>query len=142
VHSHIRDLVSPLVGLGLDVCQIFERSQGPEVVANVVDGAFFDLSLLMSLAQVTRQWNRPEGSQKGKESIIKANEGAVSLDHCGEHIIVDQSFCRPLEKHESIEQTPVQGFLSLGMGELQVEHTAVALDECHTVELSGSIPVR
>src|SRR5712691_12426540 len=33
-------LVAPLVGLGLEIGEIMERSQGPEVVADVVDGPF------------------------------------------------------------------------------------------------------
>jgi hypothetical protein len=40
-----------------------------------------------------------------------------------------------------MEKDPVQGFLPLGVGELEVEHAAVAFDQGQAVELPVSVPV-
>jgi hypothetical protein len=46
-------MVSPVVGLGLNIVDVFEGSEGPEIVADIMDDALFDFSFLMGASEVT-----------------------------------------------------------------------------------------
>ena len=60
--------------------------------------------------------------------FVEAHQGALALQHGGEHIVVDEFPGGALEKVKGIEQTLVQGLLPLGVGKFEVEQAAVAFD--------------
>jgi len=63
--SDIGDLVAPLVGLGLEVGKILEDAQRPEVVPDIVDGAFLHLPLFLGLGHIAGDGGDVEGPQEG-----------------------------------------------------------------------------
>jgi len=125
VHPHIGYRVSPVIGLRLHIVQVLEGSQGPEIMAYIMDGSFFHFSLLVRRSDVTCMGNRLEGTQEGEESFIEADERTVPLDHCCKHVVDNQRSWGSLEENESIEEGSMQSFLSLGVRKFQVEHAAV-----------------
>jgi len=141
VDSHIGYGVSPVVGLGLEVEEIFEGAQGPEVVADIVDHALFHFALFVGAMGVAGPGDNREGAEEVQEGFVKADEGAESLGDGGQHIIGDQFFGGALKKTESVEKAAVEGFLSLGVGEFQVEGAAVAFEDGQAVEFPVGLPV-
>ncbi len=141
VHSEVCDLIAPLCGLGLNIVQVTKRSQGPEVVADVVDGAFLDLSLLVGLPDVAGDRHHVKRPQKIQEGLVEPHQGAVALDDGCEHVVVDQLLRASSEELEGAHQCPMQGFLPLGVGKLQGKESAMAFDDRKGIELSGSAPV-
>jgi hypothetical protein len=139
--SHIGDGVSPVVGLGLEVEEVFERAQGPEVVPDVVDDPFFDFALFMGASRITGPGDHGKGAEEVQEGPVKADDRPHSLGDRGQHVVCNELLCGALEKTERVEKATVEGFLSLGVSELQVEQTAVAFQDCQTVELALCIPV-
>ena len=47
----------------------------------------------------------------------------------------------PFEEPEGIKHAAMEGFLSLGVGELQIEEAAVTFDDGQAIELSVRVPV-
>ena len=139
--SHIGDGVSPVVGLGLKVEQSGERAQGPEVVPDVVDHAFFHFALFVRASGVAGPGNDGKGPEEVQEGLIEANDGSYAFGDCGQHVIGEQFFWGALEKTKRIEEATVEGLLSLGVSELQVKKAAVAFQDCQAVELARCIPV-
>jgi hypothetical protein len=139
--SHIGDHVSPLIGLGLEVEEIAEGTQGPEVVPDIVDDPFFHFALFVGALGVAGPGDNSEGTEEVQEGLIEADERTYSLDDGCQHVIGNQFFWGALEETEGIEETAVKGFLSLGVGELQVEKTAVAFQDRQAGELARCIPI-
>ena len=139
--SQIGDGVSPVVGLGLEVEEICERAQGPEVVPDVVDGAFFCFPLFVGAFGVAGPGDNREGAEEVQEGFIEADKGPDSFDDRCQHIVRNQFFWGAVEETEGIEEAAVEGLLPLGMGELQVEKPAVAFHDGQAVELACRLPV-
>ena len=75
-------------------------------------------------------------AQEVQKGIVESHQRTVTLGDCGQHIVVNElRRCSPKEP-EGIEQRPVEGLLPLGMGELEIEHPAVALDHGQNVEFA------
>ena len=139
--SHIGDGVSPVVGLGLKVEQIRERAQGPEVVPDVVDHAFFHFALFVRASGVAGPGNDGKGPEEVQEGLIEADDRSYAFGDRGQHVICDQFFWGALEKMKRIEKAAVEGLLSLGVSELQVKKAAVAFQDRQAVEIARCIPV-
>jgi hypothetical protein len=59
-----------------------------------------------------------QGAEEVQEGFVKTDKGSDSLGDGGQHIIGDQFFGCALEETEGMEKAAVEGFLSLGVGEL------------------------
>lgn len=98
--SHIGDGVSPVVGLGLEVIQIGERSQGPEVVPDVMDNPFFHFPLFVGASRIAGPGNNGEGTEEVQESPVEADDGPHALGDCCQHVVCDKFLCGALEETE------------------------------------------
>jgi len=130
-----------VVGLGLEVEEICERAQGPEVVPDIVDDPFFHFALFMGALRVAGPGDNGEGAEEVQESLIEADERTYSLDDRCQHIIGNKFFWGAFEETQRIEKAAVEGLLSLGVGELQVEKTTVAFQDRQAVEFARCIPI-
>ena len=139
--SHIGNLIAPLVGLGLQVREVLERSQGPEVVSDIMDHALFHFALFVGAIGVAGPGDNGQGAEEVQEGFVKADEGSDSLGYGGQHVIGDQFFGCALKETEGMEKAAVEGFLSLGVGEFQVEEAAVAFEDGQAVELPLGLPI-
>jgi len=139
--SHIGDGVSPMLGLGLEVEEVFERAQGPEVMPDVVNDPFFHFALFVWASRITGPGDNGKGAEEVQESPVKADDGSHSLGDRCQHVVCNEFFGGTLEKTEGVEKATVEGFLLLAVSELQVEQTAVAFQDRQTVELALGIPV-
>jgi len=130
-----------VVGLGLKIEEVREGTQGPEVVPDVVDDAFFHFALFMRASGVARSGDNGEGAEEVQEGFIETDKGSHALGDCGQHVICDKFFWGALEETKRIEKAAVEGLLSLGVGELQVKKAAVAFQDGQAVELARCIPI-
>jgi len=129
VDSHIGYGISPVVGLSLEVEEIWEGAQRPEVVSDIVDDALFHFAFFVRTIGVAGPGDNSQGAQEVQEGLIEADEGSDALGYGGQHIIGDEFLGCALEEAEGMEKAAVEGFLSLGVGELQVEKAAVAFED-------------
>jgi hypothetical protein len=141
VDSHIGYTIPPVVGLGLKVPKILERSQRPEVVLNVMDSAFFHFSFFMGAAGVAGPGDNGQGPEKVEKGPVEADDRPDPLGHGGEHVIRDQFFWGAFEEPEGIHQAAVKTLLPLGVRELQVQESTMGFDDGQTVEFSLCLPV-
>jgi hypothetical protein len=141
MHPDIGHLIAPLVGLFLDIAEPGEGPQGPEIMTNEVDGAFFHLALFLRLPDVAGPGRDLQGAQELEKGVVEADQRAVPFDDGGEHVVMHQGFRGAAEKNKGIKQAAMQGFLALGMRELEIEHAAVTLDDCQAVKLARGVAV-
>jgi hypothetical protein len=106
-----------------------------------VDHPFFHFALFVRASGIAGPGDNGEGAEEVQEGFVETDEGTDSFDDCCQHIIGNQFFWGAVEETEGIEKAAVEGLLSLGMGELQVEKTAVAFQDGETVELAYSISI-
>ena len=76
--AHIRDLVTPLIGLGLEIGAIPERTPGPEVVPDIVHSPFLDLPLFLGLGHMARNGSNVEGPQKRQKMLVEPLEALAA----------------------------------------------------------------
>jgi len=138
--SHIADAVPPLIDLPLDVHKISEGTQGPEVLAEVID-AFFDFSLFLGRPDVAGVGNDLEDPQKIQEGVIETDDAAAAFRDGGHHIVEQELFRGSVKVPEGVEQSLMEGLLFLGMGKLDIKHAAVAFDDSQGVKLSDGFPI-
>ena len=141
MEAHLGYLVSPLVGLGLEITEVAEGSQGPEVVPDLVTGPLFHLALFLGLGHVAGHRGDVKGPEKFQKVLVKAHQGALSLDDRREQVVMDEFFGGALEKVERIQEASVQGVLALRVGKLQGEQTAMTFNDRQTVEFSRRVAI-
>lgn len=142
MQTYIGDGISPLKGLAVHVVEIHEVFEGPEVVPNVVDGAFFNFSLLVGPTDVTGVRRDFKGAQEREKGLIIADDGALALGDGGGHVVEDKLFGCSAEENKGIEEASVKGLLALRVGKLEVEQPAVTFDDGKAIELSAPAPIR
>jgi hypothetical protein len=134
-------MIPPVVGLGLEIFEVVEGSQGQEVVPDIVDGTLFHFAFLMGLADVAGPGDNPEGTKEFQKPLVEAHKRSLPLHHSGAHVVMDELAWGSLKKEKSMEKAAVKGLLSLRVGELQIEQAAVALNDRQAVELALGITV-
>lgn len=134
-------MVPPVVGLGLKILKVMKGSQREEVVADIMDGALFHLPLFMGTPDMAGERDNSKRSEELQKGFIEPNEGAIPFDHCGEHVVGDQFPGGSPKEVEGIEETPMEGLLSLGMSELQIKQPAVGLDNSQAVKPSLCVAI-
>jgi hypothetical protein len=134
-------MVPPVVGLGLKILKVMKGSQREEVVADVMDGALFHLSLFMGTSDMAGKRDNGKRSEELQKGFIEPNKGTIPFDDCGEHVVGDQFPGGSPKELEGIEETPMKGLLPLGMSELQIEQPAVGLDNGQTVKPSLGVAI-
>ena len=107
MHASVGHLIAPVVGLRLQIVQVGERPQGPEIMTNIMDRAFFDFSLFLWLGHIASDGCDTKGPEKLQEVLVEAHQRALSLDDRREHVVMDEFFGRPLEKVERTQETSV-----------------------------------
>jgi hypothetical protein len=109
VESEVGDLIPPVIGLGLEIGEIANGSQGPEVGSNVMDSSLFDLALFLGLGDVTGNGNDLEGPKKLQKGLVEAHQGTLPLQDRRDHMVMPEFFGGALKKAKGVEQTAVQG---------------------------------
>ena len=114
-------MVPPLIGLPLQILEVVKGPEREKIVPDVMDGALFHFSFFVGTSDIAGIGDNGKGSKELQKRFIVAYEGPVPFDNGRNHIIGDQFFgCAP-EKSKSVEETPMQGLLSLRVGKFQVE---------------------
>ena len=129
VDTSVGHLGAPPIGLRLEGIEVGEDAQRPEVVANIMNGAFFDFAFFLGLPDIAGHRGDVERTQELQELLIEAHHRAVMFNDRGEHVVVDQLVGCALEKFKGMQQATVQGFLSLRMGAFEIEQAAVTCDD-------------
>ena len=106
-----------------------------------MDSALFHFALFVWASDITGVWDNGKGAEEVQKGFIETDDGPHALGDRCQHVVCNEFFCGALEKTERVEKAAVEGFLLLGVSELQVEKTAVAFQDRQTVELAFRIPV-
>ena len=141
VDSDIGHLVAPLVGLGLEIGEVPEGSQRPEVVPDVVDSAFLYLPLFLGLGDIAGDGGDVEGPQKLQKVLVETHQRALPLQDRREHVVMDEFFGGALEKMKGMQETAVQGVLPLRVGKLQIEQAAMTFNHGQAVEFALGVAI-
>ena len=109
-------------------------------MADIIDG-LFDFSFLMGFSRVGGPGENTEWAEEVKEGVIEADEWSFTLGNGGQHIIYHHFPRRAVHEAQGVEQSPVERFLSLGVGELKINKTAVGFDKGKAIKLSLGVAI-
>ncbi len=87
MQSEVRHRIPPLVRLDLDVGQIPEGAEWPEVMANIVHDPLLDFTLFLGAVGVAGLGGDFQRSEKGKEGLVVADKRVLPFDDRGEHVV-------------------------------------------------------
>ena len=133
MHPGIGDLIAPYTRLGIDIVQIGKGPTRPEVIADVMNAAFFDFSFGRGIAHAAGIRSDMKGTQEMQVVLIEANDVADPFNDRGFQIVVNQFGCGSAKKNERVEQRSHHGFFGLAMGKFQVKHSGMTFDHGHAV---------
>ena len=101
----------------------------------------FDLTFFVGCPDSASMRVDTEGAHKLKERFIETDYRANPLGNSGEHIVYDDFFSGSTEVTERLQQSPMQSALILTMGEVNVEHTAVSLNNRESIQFPAIVSV-
>ena len=92
----VGDLLNPLARLCIDIGQIPERAQGPEVLAYIADGSF-DLAFLPCRGYMTSARDESVVAGEGEKTRIEPYQVALMFGHSRREIVEPKFTCAALE---------------------------------------------
>ena len=136
---NIRPLVAPLVGLRLEIGQVLEGAERPEIVPDVVHGPLLHLPLFLRLRHIAGKRGDVQGPQKFQKMLVEAHQGPLPLQDRGKQVVMNELFGSAVEKVERIEEAAMPGVLPLRVRKLQREQAAMRFNHGQAVELAGGV---
>lgn len=136
VHALISDFGEPLPRLAINIMQIGELTQRPEVLAQVSNGAFH-FSFFPTAGGIAGVREEAIFAGEAKESGEKTDEASVVFGNGGGQIIVGDLTRNATQRSKCVNMTTGEGFETLTMREFDIEHAAVRIDEGKSIELAG-----
>ena len=101
----------------------------------------FDFSLLMRLSRVGGPGDNGKGAEKVEEGVIIPDKGPFPLGNGGEHVVHHHFLGRAVHETEGTKKRTMQGFLSLGVGKLQVHEAAVGFHQGEAIQFSAGLAI-
>jgi len=135
VESLISDLVQPLPRLPVDLGEVGKVAEGPEVLTEVAYATTFHLSFLPTSGRIASSGIKIALAGKGQEARIEAHQGTDVFGDDGQEIVVPTFASDATQSLKSMEVATDEGLEALTVGELDVEHSTVALDQAEGIEL-------
>src|SRR6516165_400636 len=132
----IGDFGEPLTCLAIDIVQIGEGAQRPEVLANVADAAALHFSFLPTRGRIAGAWNEAELTREGEEARLKPHQPPIVFGDGGGQVVVPDLAADAAQELEGMNVAANESLKALAMGELQVQHPAVALHQGEGVKLA------
>jgi len=131
----IGNLGQPLACLAIHVVKIGELTQWPEVLAEVTDGAF-DFSLFPSTRRIAGSRVETVLAREAEKARKKTDQLAIMFCDRGGKVVIDDLAGDTTQRSERVDVTANESFKTLAMRELDVEHTAMRIDQREGVEFA------
>src|SRR5882724_8459590 len=131
----VGNFFQPLPGLRVHVGQTGERTQRPEVLPHIADGAFH-FTFLPGRANVAGTRYEVIFAGKTKEARIEADKIAIVLgDRRGEVVVPDFAACARQEL-KGMDMAPGEGLEGLAVRKFEKHLAAVAFDQAEGIEFA------
>jgi hypothetical protein len=135
VQSLVGHFLQPLPRLAIDIGEVSELAEGPEVLTNIPDAPAFDFSFLPAGGRIAGSWVKITLASKGQEAWIEADQGTDVLGDDRQKIVVPAFASDATQSLKSMEVATDESFKALAVGELDVEYPAVTLHQAEGIEL-------
>src|ERR1700687_3203333 len=109
--------------------EIGELTQRPEVLAEITDGAF-DFSLLPATRRIAGSRVETVLTCEAEKARKKTDQLAIMFCDRGGKVVIDDLAGDTTQHSECMNVTANEGFKTLAMRELDVEHPAMRINQC------------
>ena len=113
--ANIGDLIEPVADLRVDLDEIAELAQGPEVLPKITDAGAFHFAFLPGRGHLTGTWNESELSSERQEPRMEANQVAVVVGDGRCQIVIDQLASNSTQAFEGVDMASNEGFEALAV---------------------------
>src|ERR1019366_3171946 len=125
----------PLPRLAINIGEVGKPAEWLEVLADIADAPAFDLAFFQGRRRVAGSGKKATLAGEAQEARIKADQSPNVLGDDGQKIVVPTFVSDASQGLKSMEVAPDERLEALTMGELDVEHPAVTIDQTESVEL-------
>src|SRR3954452_2976865 len=132
----IGDLGQPLPDLAIDIVEIGELAQGPEVLAEITDGTF-DLAFFPTTGRVAGPRVKTIFASEAEKAWKKTDQASVMLGNRSGEIVVNDLARNAAQSGEGVNVTANECSETLAVSELRIQHAAVRIHQCEGVQLTG-----
>ena len=136
MESLVGNLGQPLSRLAVHVMQVGELAQRPEILANVSDAAAFHLPFFPAAGRVAGPRDEVVFAGECQETGLEAHRAAIVFRHGGSQVVIENFTAHAVESRECVNVTTHEGLKTLAVGELQVRHPAVSVNQGEGIQLT------
>jgi hypothetical protein len=136
VQALVGDLIQPLPDLAIDIRKVSKLAKGPEVLADVTDATAFHLPLLPASGGIAGPGVEATLASEPQEAGVEANQGADVLSDYSQKIVIPAFASDATQSLKPVQVAADEGVEALAVGELDIEHPAVPLDQAEGIQFS------
>jgi hypothetical protein len=132
----VGNLGQPLSRLAVHIVQIREITQRPEVLAHVSDAAALDLPLFPPAGRIASPRDEVVFAGESQEPRVEAHQAAIVFGYGRSQVVIENFPTHAIESGEGVNVTPHEGLKTLAVGELQIGHPAVSVNQGEGIQLT------
>jgi hypothetical protein len=126
----------PLASLAVDIGQVSELAEGPEVLADIADATPLDFAFFPGGAHMTSPGVKVVLASEGQKAGIEADDLAVMLEDGAQEVVIGSLAGHASHEVESMLVAACESLIALAVGELQIQTPAVTLDQAKRIQLA------
>jgi hypothetical protein len=136
VQARIGDFLQPLPHLAMDIRQVGERAEGPEVLANIRYPAALHFTFLPCCRRIAGPGVKAVFAGESQETGMEAHEGSHVFGDRRSQVVIPKFASHTTQRLEGMLVAADEGLEALAVSELHIEEAAVALDQAEGIELA------
>ena len=125
----VGNLGQPLSRLAVHIVQVGELAQRPEILAHVSDAAAFHFPFFPAAGRIAGPRDEVVFAGEGQETRVEAHQAAIMFGHGRGQVVIENFPAHAVESGEGMDVATHEGLKTLAVGELQIRHPAVPIDQ-------------
>ena len=132
----IGNLGQPLSRLAVHIVQVGELAQRPEILAHVSDAAAFHFSFFPATGRIAGPRDEVVFAGEGQETRVEAHQAAIMFGHGRGQVVIVNFPAHAVESRKGMDVASHEGLETLAVGELQIRHPAVPIDQREGIQFA------
>ena len=129
-------LGQPLSRLAVHIVQVGELAQRPEILAHVSDGAAFHFPFLPAAGRIASPRDEVVFAGERQEARVEAHQAAIMFGDSRGQVVIEDLAAHTVEGRKGMDMATHEGFKTLAVGELQIRHPAMPIDQREGIQLT------
>src|ERR1035438_7691018 len=136
MEAHLGALGQPLSSLAVHIVQVGEFAQRPELLAPLSDASAFHFPLSPAGSRIASPRDEVVFAGERQEARVEAHQAAIMFGHGGGQVVIEDFPAHAVESCKGVDVATYEGLKTLAVGELQIRHPAMPIDQREGIQLT------